>query len=222
MNRSFLLLFPSKSRPLLPGRTISYVLPEAASILNRNSSNLISIALVSIVSILLVIVTLLTIPVYAQENVTDSDMPKFFAIQHADSGSISEININFTLSANMELNNTILTGDKSKLYQLVLNNVSDNTILFSDRPDRIVKSISTSDFIENWSTGVDSFALDAPNTVLVVDEIKGQQDTAIVELFDPIYDIDKNSLKFQVTPDNTTSIELPSEFGQNTLVIDIF
>jgi len=177
------------------------------------------VMLFSAESILLVISTSIT-TVYAQENVTDSDMPKFFAIQHANSGSITEINVNFTLFANMELNNTILTGDKSKSYQLVLNNVSDNTILFSDRPDRIVKSISTSEFIENWSTDVDSFAVDAPNAVLVVDEIEGQQDTTIVELFNPIYDIDKNSVKYQVTQDNVTSIELLKEFGQSTLVID--
>jgi len=54
---------------------------------------------------------------------------------------------------------------------------------------------------------------------LVVDEIEEQQDTAIVELFNPIYDLDKNSIKYQTTPDNATSIDLPSEFGQTTLLI---
>jgi len=170
----------------------------------------------------LVIVTSLTIPVYAQEdrNTTDSDTPIFFAIQHAQTGSISEINVNFTLSANMELNNTILTGDKSKLYQLVLNDISNKTILFSDRPDRIVKSISTSDFVENWTTGVDSFAVDTPNAVLVVDEIEGQQDTAIVELFNLVYDKEKKTLKYEITADNVTSIDLVGEFRQATLLID--
>ena len=60
--------------------------------------------------------------VSAQENMTDSEEPKFFVIQHAQSGSISEIN--------------------ETTYTLELNDVSDNTILFSDRPDRIVKSES--------------------------------------------------------------------------------
>jgi len=41
-------------------------------------------------------------------------------------------------------------------------------------------------------------------------------------LFNPIYDSDKKVLKYDVTPDNTTSIGLPSEFGQTTLVIDAF
>jgi len=88
----------------------------------------------------------------AQENSTEH-VPKFFAIQHAQSGSISEIN--------------------KTAYSLGLNDVSDKTILFSDRPDRIVTSVSTSNFIDNWNLGEDSFAVDAPNAVLVVDEQEG-------------------------------------------------
>ena len=139
--------------------------------------------------------------VYAQENDTDVDEYKFVAIQRADSGLLSEIN--------------------ETAYTLELNDVSDKTILFSDRPDRIVKSITTSDFISNWSTGTDSYAAYAPNAVLVVDEIEGQQqDIAIIELFNPVYDVEKNVLKYEITVENATSIELPSEFGQSTLGID--
>ena len=137
---------------------------------------------------------------YGQEENVTEHVPKFFAIHHAQSGSLSEIN--------------------ETVYSLELNDVSDKTILFSDRPDRIVKSISTVDFIGNWSTGQDSFAVDAPNAVIVVDEQEGKQDVAIVELFTPIYDVDKKALQYDVTPDNATSIELPSEFGQTMIVID--
>ncbi|MGD1834718.1 MAG: hypothetical protein ACPKQO_03260, partial [Nitrososphaeraceae archaeon] len=118
-------------------------------------------------------------PVYAQENTTDY-VPKFFAIQHANSGKISEIN--------------------ETTYSLELNDLSDKTILFSDRPDVIVKSISTTDFIGNWSIGEDSFAVNAPNAVLVVDKQEGEQDVAIVELFNPIYDSDKKALKYETIP----------------------
>ena len=139
--------------------------------------------------------------VNSQENTTTSEeLIKFFAIQHAQSGSISEIN--------------------DTAYSLELNDVSDKTILFSDRPDRIVKSVNTTDFIGNWSTGKDSFAVDAPNAVLVVDEQEGEQDIAIVELFNPIYDKGKKTLKYDVIPDNATSIDLLGEFGLSTLVID--
>ena len=133
-------------------------------------------------------------------NQTVDHVPKFFAIQHANSGSLSAIN--------------------ETSYLLELNDVSDKTILFSDRPDRIVKSISTSNFIGNWSTGDDSFAIDAPNSVLVVDE-QGGQNVTIVELFNPVYDSDKKALKYDVIPYNATSIELPNEFGQTMMVIDL-
>ena len=152
---------------------------------------------------LLLVVPVLMISVssiYGEEKNVTEHVPKFFAIQHAQSGSLSEIN--------------------ETAYSLELNDVSDKTILFSDRPDRIVTSISTFDFIGNWSTGEDSFAVDAPNTVLVVDEMEGKQDVAIVELFSPIYDVDKRILKYDITPDNATSIELPEEFRQATLTID--
>ena len=138
----------------------------------------------------------------SSNNQTTADhVPKFFAIQHAQSGSLSEIN--------------------ETAYSLELNEVSDKTILFSDRPDRIVKSISTSEFIGNWPVGEDSYAIDPPNAVLVVDEQEGQQqDVAVIELFNPVYDSGKMILKYEATPDNATSIELPGEFGQTTIVVD--
>lgn len=149
---------------------------------------------------IVVVLSLFTLTIHAQEeNATASEEPKFLALQHAQSGAISEIN--------------------ATTYTLELNEVSDKTILFSDRPDRIVTSISTNDFVGNWSAGEDSFAEDAPNAVLVVDDTE-EQGTVIIELFNPVYDEKKNTLKYDVTPDNATSIELPSEFGQSTLVID--
>ena len=163
-----------------------------------------TLTLVMLLSTLSVLVvgTSLTILVYGQEENMTEHVPKFFAIQHAQSGSISEIN--------------------ETAYSLELNEVVDKTTLFADRPDRIVKTTSTSDFIGNWSSGEDSFAVDAPNAVIVVDDKEGQQNTAIIELFDPIYDFDKKILKYEVIPDNATSIDLPGEFGQTTIVIDTF
>ena len=137
-------------------------------------NNLTFVMLLSALSVFSVGTSLTTV-VHAQEGNTTDHAPKFFAIQHAQSGSISEIN--------------------ETTYSLELNDVSDKTILFSDRPDRIVKSVSTTDFIGNWSTGEDSFAVDAPNAVLVVDE--KQQDVTIIELFDPVYDSDKKSLTYE-------------------------
>ncbi|MGD1836512.1 MAG: hypothetical protein ACPKPY_00455 [Nitrososphaeraceae archaeon] len=126
------------------------------------------------------------------------DESKFFSIQHAQSGSISEVN--------------------ATAYLLELNDISYRTILFSDKPNRIVKSVSTLDFIENWTIGENNFAIDPPTAVLVVDE--QEQDVAIVELFNPVYDIEKKTLKYNISPDNLTSIDVTGDYGQNILLID--
>jgi hypothetical protein len=131
----------------------------------------------------------------------------FLFIQGAQSGSVSEIN--------------------ATTFTLELSDVTDKTILFSDRPDRIVSSIDTTDFVGNWSTGPDSFAADPPNAVLVLDDEEQRQDIAVIELYNPEYDSGANTLRYDITAENatatattTTSINLPSEFGQSTLVID--
>ncbi len=153
-----------------------------------------------LILLILIAVSSLTLTVYAQEgNNTVAEEPKFFAIQHAQSGTISKIN--------------------DTTYTLDLNDVSDKTILFSDKPNRIVTPISTGNFIGNWSTGKDSFAVDTPNAVLVVHDLEGQ-DTAIIELLNPVYDIEKKTLRYDATPDNATSIELPHDLRHSTLIID--
>jgi hypothetical protein len=122
-------------------------------------------------------------------------------IQGAESGSVSEVN--------------------ATTSTLELGNVSDKTILFSDRPNRIVESIDTADFIGNWSTGANSFAVDPPNVALVVDDdVEQRQDLTVIELYNPEYDSEANTLKYDMVTENGTSIDLLGEFGQSTLVID--
>ncbi|HZD35879.1 MAG TPA: hypothetical protein VE130_11805 [Nitrososphaeraceae archaeon] len=57
---------------------------------------------------------------------------KFLSIQTAKSGSLSQIN--------------------ETAYTLELKNVANNTIQFSDRPERVVETVSTADSIGNWTT----------------------------------------------------------------------
>jgi hypothetical protein len=128
----------------------------------------------------------------------------FLFIQGAQSGSISEVN--------------------ATTSTLELSDVSDKTILFADRPDRIVTSIDTINFIGNWSTGPNNFAVDPPNAVLILDDEEQRQELGVIELFNPEYDSAANTLKYDISEENatatTTSINLPGEFGQSTLVID--
>ena len=147
------------------------------------------------------IISLLFTSAYAQDGKTDEatpESPKFIAIQEAQSGSISKIN--------------------STTYSLQLNDVADRTILFSERPNRIIVTQSTQDFIGNWSIGADSFGVDPPNAVLVVDE-KQEQDSITIELFNPVYDADKKILNYEIRIETPTIISL-REFGLSTLIID--
>ena len=142
-------------------------------------------------------ISVLNLSIYAEENTTE---PEFFAIQHAESGSITNIN--------------------STLYLLELNNISEKTILFSDRPDRIVEHTSTLEFIDSWAFGKDNFLQDPPNGVLVINSVVNESDLVLMELIDPVYDMDKKTLQYSVVINNLTSIELYSIFDQATLLID--
>lgn len=126
--------------------------------------------------------------------------PKFLFIQNAQSGSISAVN--------------------STTSTLELKDVSDKTIMFSDRPHRIVGATNTTDFIGNWSSGPDSFAVVPPNAVLILDD-EIQRHLAVIELFNPEYNPAADTLKYDITAVNAKApISLPSKFGQSSLVID--
>jgi hypothetical protein len=93
--------------------------------------------------------------------------------------------------------------------------------LFSDRPDRFVTSLPTSNFVGNWTTWPNSFQSDPPNAALVLDE-PSEQDVTVIELYSPLYDEDNKTLQYDVIPvGNKLSIDTPSEFQQSTLVIDV-
>ena len=57
------------------------------------------------------------------------------------------------------------------------------------------------------------FVISTSNAVILVDD-NVQQNTAIIELFSPIYDSDKKALNYEIIPDNASFIELPNEFGK--------
>jgi hypothetical protein len=132
------------------------------------------------------------------ENTTGVE---FLSIQSAQSGSLSQIN--------------------ETAYTLELNDIANKTIMFSDRPNRIVETVSTSDFVSNWTTGPDSFAVDEPNDALIVENTEtGELETAIIESFNPVYDSTANTLTYTIMAENGTSVNLPSEFGQSVVVVD--
>jgi ABC-type Fe3+-hydroxamate transport system substrate-binding protein len=138
----------------------------------------------------------------ANETATgNNNKTEVMIVQGAESGYISEVN--------------------ATTKTLQLNDVSDKTILFSDRPDRIVSATNTTDFICNCGMGPNSFDIDPPNAVLVLDDEQQKQELAVIELYNPLYDPEVNTLKFDITDENaTSSIDLLLRFGQSILVID--
>ena len=145
---------------------------------------------------------LLTV-VYAQESQSETAIgsPKFLVIQHAALGSVSEIN--------------------STSYSLQLDDPSDKIILFSDRPNRIVQTQTIDDFIGNWTSGQDSFQANPPNAALVV-LTDNNEDVFEIELFNPTYDKNEKSLKyeFSVLENATVPSDIPEKLGKIALVID--
>jgi hypothetical protein len=54
--------------------------------------------------------------------------------------------------------------------RLTLRGVTPSTIYFSDRPERVVGHIGTTEFVDLWDAGADSFEADPPNAVLAFGE----------------------------------------------------
>jgi hypothetical protein len=135
------------------------------------------------------------------QTTTNGNTAEFLSIQNAKSGSLSQIN--------------------ATAYTLELDNVANKTIMFSDRPERVVETISTTGFVGNWTAGQNSFGADEPNDALIMENTQtGQLETAVIESFNPIYDTTANTLTYTIMAENGTSIKLPSEFGQSTLITD--
>lgn len=143
-----------------------------------------------------------TMPGNANQSTINATGVQFLAIQRAQSGSLTQIN--------------------ETAYALELNNVANKTNLFSDRPDRVVETVSTVDFVRNWTTGLNSFSEDEPNDALIVKNAQtGDLETAVIESSNPVYNMTTNTLTYRITGENGTAVEIPSEFGQSVLVIDM-
>lgn len=70
--------------------------------------------------------------------------------------------------------------------RLTLEDVTPATLFFSDRPERVVGHLSTSDFVGLWGEGENSFAEDPPNAVLAyLEPGDDAPEDAVVVLRDP-------------------------------------
>ncbi len=79
--------------------------------------------------------------------------------------------------------------------RLTLRDVSQVTLFFTDRPERMAGNMKTADFIPFWSEGTDSFLSDPPNADLSILE-DGQLRQIVVVLHDPV--LQGNDLHYTV------------------------
>jgi hypothetical protein len=98
--------------------------------------------------------------------------------------------------------------------RISLHRLAPSTLYFSDRPDRVTGHIRSSEFIETWDQGDDSFALTPPNAVLSVFQPTEVQDVVVV-LTDPQLNGDALTYAVQVLDG-----ELPASGGECALFID--
>ena len=102
--------------------------------------------------------------------------------------------------------------------RLILKNVAESTLFFSDRPQRVVGHIHTAQLVSVWDDGDNSFASDPPNAVL---SFVGQGDDVpsdiVVVVSDPV--LSGADLSYAATLLDGT---LPTSTGACTLFIDPF
>ena len=114
-------------------------------------------------------------------------------------------------------------------FTLTLDGANQQTIYFSDRPERVFGLATTTAFLEGLGFTPD----DPPNAALVVTTDRGKEDVLIIELFDPVWDEASGTLSYtiQVLADyeesglafaakQQTDYDLAEPFGPGGLFID--
>jgi hypothetical protein len=79
-------------------------------------------------------------------------------------------------------------------YTLTLEQGLGQTIFFSDRPERIVGASPTDQFLNGFGFPADN----PPNAALVLEAGPGDEDIAVVELFNPRYDVETNTATYDI------------------------
>lgn len=71
--------------------------------------------------------------------------------------------------------------------EFTMHDLAPSTLMFSDRPERIVGHLSTEQFVDGWGHGENSFLVDPPNAVLsfLPHEDGGAPEDVVVTLTHP-------------------------------------
>jgi hypothetical protein len=101
---------------------------------------------------------------------------------------------------------------------VILRGVAPSTLFFSDRPQRFVGHLATTDFVGLWGAGEDSFAANPPNAVLAfLGQDASTPEGVVLEIRDPV--LRGEELTYRATVLDGT---LPAWVEGCTLFIDPF
>ena len=110
-------------------------------------------------------------------------------------------------------------GISSEDGTLTLRGITPSTLYFSDRPQRVVGHMATTDFVDLWGVGDNSFETDPPNAVLSFLESGADVPTdAVVVLTAPSLSGD-GDLTYSI---DVLEGDVPAQTGPVTLFIDPF
>ncbi len=145
----------------------------------------------------------------AAQPAAATEAPVMMFVQNAQSGTLTEV------------------AEDKGTYKLLLEGVAEETIAFSDRPNRIVIAVSTEKFLASPVFR----SVDTPNAALEIFGANESEDVMVLQMQDPVYDKDKATLTYLVRPLETPSHaravfnkrhdrSLPTSFGPAALFID--
>ena len=112
-------------------------------------------------------------------------------------------------------------------HLLVLEGINEQTIYYSDRPNRVAGHMSTDELVKKWTSGDDSFESNPPNTVMAIVEPDGTQNAITIALTKPVYDLEAMQMQYsvyiiadEVDAANQVDVSFPETFGDVALFID--
>jgi len=97
-----------------------------------------------------------------------------------------------------------ITEESGKTF-LTLNEISRNTVMFSDRPERKYQSVDTYEFLEQWD---DLFASSPPNAAMVHAEVGVDTEIVVIELLSPVVSGDEISFPIEIIGGDYTEGEV--------------
>lgn len=132
-------------------------------------------------------------PVSGTPVPVDANAPAFMFVQSFEQGTLAPKT----------------SGDAGQ-WTLTVTSDIDQTIYFSDRPDRVVGTMQTTRFLN----ALDFTPENPPNAALVAETGDGMQDLLVVELSSPVYDEASKQLTYDVAildDIERVDMQLPSE-----------